>query len=82
MSDKIAKGAIGVCLLAIVTLVIMCESEDSRDRAAGLVTRTEICANVCVSRESEWHRVWNQKIGFGSFEWRCGCKDGHVQAVP
>ena len=82
MGDQILEAVIGLIVIGIVATVVMLETERGREEDADLVTRTEICANVCVREGSEWHKVYRQKLGFGSFEWRCGCLDGHVQAVP
>ena len=81
--STIAKATIAVLVLAGIVLFVVTEELEIKARKdADLVARTEICANVCVREGSEWHKVYRQKLGFGSFEWRCGCLDGHVQAVP
>lgn len=42
----------------------------------------ERCAALCVARDAEWDTwVW-QKLGFGAWERRCFCDDGHMQVIP
>ena len=80
--DGILKTLLCLVVLGIVVLIFCMEWQRKVQRDEYLVARNQICASVCVARESDFHSVYRQRIGFGSFEWRCGCMDGHVQVIP
>ena len=86
MSPKVTEwlktGAVALGLLGIVVLLVVDTVHRRTEKAADLVVRTKICANVCVEQESSPHSVWNQHPGWSVDEWRCGCMNGHVQVIP
>lgn len=82
VSNVLPVTGIVLCVAGIVALIVADKVERRATAAEALAVRTEICANVCVERESPVAKVWEQRLGWAAAEWRCGCMDGHVQVVP
>ena len=82
VQNAIVYTGIGLCIAGILALVMVLSISYSRGRDMLLVVRTELCASVCVQRGAEFHKAYEQRLGFGAEEWRCGCSDGHVQVIP
>ncbi len=66
----------------IVTFAVVGELKYSDRMAEAMTTRKALCERICTDREEGVLQVDRQTIGFGSFEWRCYCGDGHWQAIP
>ena len=82
LSDKVIWTLIGLAVTTVLVLVVICAWQAREEGVAKAKARVEICANICGDRGSEFYSDWRQQIGFGAFEQRCGCMDGHVQVIP
>lgn len=81
-SEALSWTGIGLFVIFVLAFITWSEVNIRQERAAELVVRKEICANVCAKRDSNRAGVYKQRLGWGASEWRCGCLDGHVQVIP
>jgi hypothetical protein len=81
MSNKSTIFFLAVPAIVIVFLVIAFYQEAKNAHDEELI-RNDLCERVCSDRASSVAVTRKQKIGFGSFEWRCFCDDGHYQSMP
>lgn len=81
----VAFVLIGLLLIGncVVSGVLWWEAE-SVQRHDDSVWRDGLCIWICEPRGEDVtrFRVWEQRLGFDAYEWRCGCTDGHVQVIP
>ncbi len=77
-----APVALGSFIACIIAVAVSSELSARGKRTKAMVARKDFCERICTDREKGVFRVDRQKIGFGSFEWRCYCEGGHWQAVP
>jgi hypothetical protein len=66
---------------AIVITVIKVELGCAEREAVALERRVKFCKQICSQDGAKWSGVRNQKIGFGSFEWRCYCDNGTYKLI-
>jgi hypothetical protein len=69
---------IGIAILLAFGMLIY--HGEKYEAEKGMEHRKELCDTFCP--DGLWVEVYRQKIGFGSFEWRCLCEDGTYKVVP
>ncbi len=84
LTRMVSTAVILAAVLATIAYVAYTEFGEKPDFTAEdhAVWRDGMCIWICESRWAERLSVYEQKLGVGASEWRCGCTDGHVQTIP